>query len=268
MSSSDRDQQRLKQILRDAGAELQKYQGSSGLDIQHKADDSLVTSADLASENVILTNIRRFFPDDLILSEESGWTGDAFADGRHVWIIDPLDGTTNFANGYPFYCVSIARAIIQSGMMNVELGGVYDPVRERLYLAARGQGATCNGEKLAVRPDRPPEEAFLVTGFAYHRDEELSQDVERFLKVAERSQSIRRDGAAALDLAMVAEGIYDGYWETGINAWDVAAGSLLVEEAGGIVSNLGSEGRVFNLQQSSIVCGSPGMTHYLHSCLS
>jgi len=267
MNIPAQDREPLELILREAGSELNKFSQSSSFRIRTKTDESLVTDADLASEKSIIDNITRLFPDDLILSEEAGWSNLTREEGQYIWVIDPLDGTTNFANSYPFYCVSIARACFKGGRMSVELGGIYDPVRDRLYMAAQGKGSYCNNQPISVRATKELNNAFLVTGFAYHKGEKLAREVERFLKVAEVSSSIRRDGAAALDLAFVAEGIYDGYWESGLKVWDVAAGALLVEEAGGVVHNLGSIGR-FDPEVDSIVSGSPQIVEFLESVLT
>lgn len=256
----------LEEMLRRAGDELRKYSRSSSLQVRHKEDDSLVTEADLASEKSILNYISQHFPADLILSEEAGWSRMAREEGSYVWIIDPLDGTTNFANGYPFYCISIARARFEGGRMRVVLGGIYDPERDRLYMAAEGEGAYLNGQAIRVRGQRPPQEGFLVTGFAYHKGETLAREVQRFLEIADCCQSIRRDGAAALDMALVAEGVYDGYWETGLKPWDLAAGALLVREAGGVASNIASPD--FDPEIESIVCGSSSMVTFLREHLS
>ncbi|MFW7378168.1 MAG: inositol monophosphatase family protein [Oligoflexus sp.] len=262
MNIPSQDYAPLEKILREAGAALNQYSQAANFRIHTKVDDSLVTDADLASEKSILDNLARLFPGDLVLSEEAGWSAMQRVEGQYVWVIDPLDGTTNFANSYPFYCISIARARFVDGKMDVELGGVYDPVRDRLYMAAKGKGAYCNGQAINVRLNKDLQNAFLVTGFSYHKGEVLAREVKRFLKVAEVSSSIRRDGAAALDLALVAEGIYDGYWETGLKPWDVAAGALLVEEAGGVVRNLGSVSR-FDPEVDTIVSGSPKIVEFL-----
>ncbi len=268
MSSYTTDMEFLHQLGRKAGAELMKYFGKSH-NQRYKVDRSLVTDADLASEKLILEAIKLSFPDDIILSEEAGLNSSKVSHGESIWIIDPLDGTTNFANSYPFFCVSIARGIVNSdGLVDVQIGGVYDPVRDRSYIAKKGHGCFLNGNRIRVCAERPPEDAFLVTGFAYHKGENLKHDIEFFLKVAQTCQSIRRDGAAALDLALVAEGVYDGYWESGLRAWDVAAGSLLVAEAGGVVQNFYKKASDFyDVDKGDILCGTAPVVKFVSSLI-
>lgn len=246
----------LQQLSANAGNELMSRFGKQ-VKVRHKADNSLVTDADLASERLILDTLKKERPDDLILSEEAGLSSDIRTPGRSIWIIDPLDGTTNFANNYPFFCVSIARAVFDTqGKVIVQSGVVHDPVRNRTYVAEKGKGAWMNGKRISVCPDRGLQDAFLVTGFAYHQGNNLRKDIEFFMAVAQTCQSIRRDGAAALDLALVAEGVYDGYWETGLRPWDLAAGVLLVAEAGGILKNFEADDTLpYDLEFGSVICG-------------
>lgn len=240
-----------------AGAELARRQGQR-LKVQVKRDTSLVTEADLASEKVIIERISRFFPDDLILSEEAGLSSKDRKPGSRIWVIDPLDGTTNYANSYPFYCISVARGVFRAdGRIESEAGAVFDAARGRLYHAAKGQGATVDGRPLRVAPARDLAQCFLCTGFYYMKDRDLAREIERFAAVAQACQSIRRDGAAALDLALVAEGIFDAFWETGLAPWDVAAGNLLVSEAGGKVRNYGEKVPGFyDLEEPTVIAGS------------
>ncbi len=245
------------ETLSKAGAELARRQGQK-LKVEIKRDTSLVTEADLASEKVILDRLRRFYPDDLVLSEEAGLSSTDRRPGSHIWIIDPLDGTTNFANSYPFYCISIARGVFRpDGRIESQVGAVFDAARGRLYHAARGQGATVDGRAMRVAPARDFSQCFLCTGFYYMKDKDLAREIERFASVAQMCQSIRRDGAAALDLALVAEGIFDAFWETGLAPWDVAAGNLLVSEAGGKVRNYVEKNPGFyDLEDQTVVAGS------------
>ncbi len=258
----------LHQISRQAGAELMRH-FAKGVQIRHKADRSLVTDADLASEKIIIDAIKLKFPADTIYSEEAGLSSSERLPGTSIWIIDPLDGTTNFSNRYPFFCVSIARAeFTPKGALKVMSGVVHDPTREKTYVSARGQGAWVNQKPLRVVPARPPEDAFLVTGFAYNRGDKLKKDIEFFMSVANTCQSIRRDGAAALDLALVAEGIYDGYWESGIKPWDLAAGVLLVEEAGGLLRNYpASNSSEFSIELGNVICGTAPIVRFLEGLL-
>ncbi len=227
----------LSETLELAGAELLKRFGQSN-NVQMKKDTSLVTDADFAAEKIILEHIGKYFPNDSIISEEAGYLKVSRTPGQKVWIVDPLDGTTNFANGYPFFSTSIGYGEFQAdGKIVINAGGIGDPTRQKKYLAIRGQGAHCNGKVMRVQAERPFERCFLVTGFYYTLGNELDREIERFRKVAQKCQSIRRDGSAALDLALVAEGVFDCFWERGLGLWDVAAGSLLVEESLGIVSN-------------------------------
>lgn len=231
----------ISETLELAGAELIKRFGSPN-NVRQKKDTSLVTDADLASEKIILERIAQYFPGDAIISEESGHLKVSRTAGQKVWIVDPLDGTTNFANGYPFFSVSIGYGEFQpDGFLKVLAGGVGDPVRAKKYLATLGGGAECNGRPLQVQKPRPIAQCFLVTGFYYTVGKDLDREVERFRRVAQTCQSIRRDGSAALDLALVSEGIFDAFWERGLAVWDVAAGSLLVSEAGGQVANYPAE---------------------------
>lgn len=230
----------------------------SGLEVRSKSDASLVTEADLASERVALGRIKDHFPDDAILSEETHTSAKSRPEGQHVWIVDPLDGTTNFANGYPYFCVSIARGVFRSdGSIRVVAGGIIDPVRGRSWLAELGKGAWSNGAQLNVHPDRPLAKAFLVTGFYFTAPGKLLPEVERFARVAQNCPAIRRDGAAALDMALVAEGIFDAFWENGLQVWDIAAGSLLVTEAGGVVQNYPGVSTAHDLEKTGIVAGNP-----------
>lgn len=256
----------LESLLKEAGGEVMRFFRGSDLSVSQKQDASLVTEADLASESLIISKIKSQYPSDKIYSEEAGLSSEDRTAGTYIWIIDPLDGTTNFANNYPFFCISIARGqFLENGNIRVVLGGIYDPCRDECYLAAAGEGATCNGTPMKVQNDRAPEQTFLVTGFSYNKGEELKRDVDRYLRIAETCLSIRRDGAAALDLAYVARGIYDGYWDNGLRPWDIAAGSLLVLEAGGHVFNPSASDNVFHTESEDILCGSRSATEYLLS---
>ena len=196
--------------------------------ISKKGQIDLVTEMDLKAETLIVDQIRRRFPDHEILAEEQGYQA---GNGPYKWIIDPLDGTTNYAHGYRFFSVSIAVEYERE----LVLGVVYDPVTEELFSAARGQGATLNNQPIHVSDEDQLIDSLLVTGFSYDR-EEIKKNLEFFNRMILHSRSIRRDGSAALDLCYVACGRFEGFWELSLNPWDVAAGRLIVEEAGGSVT--------------------------------
>jgi myo-inositol-1(or 4)-monophosphatase len=220
------------QTARDAGRILAERLGRS-LQISRKSEIDLVTESDLASEKLIIERIKSHYPRHRILAEESG---EAIVAGptqsEWKWIIDPLDGTTNYSHGYPCFCVSIG--VERAGRM--ELGVVYDPMREEVFAAERGQGATLNERRIRVSAVEDLNQAMLCTGFPYDV-RERPHFAQHFSNFTMEAQAVRRDGSAAIDLAYVACGRFDGFWEDGLNAWDVAAGTLLIEEAGGRVSD-------------------------------
>jgi len=216
---------------RDAGSLLMQRLGVAK--VTNKGDIDLVTEADLASENLIIERIRSYYPQHGILAEESGEA--ETSGGRNSewkWIIDPLDGTTNYAHSYPCFCVSIA--LEHAGVL--EVGVVYDPVRDEMFAAERGNGATLNDRKITVSSIEELKDAMVCTGFPYNVRErpDFTRDFANFTMAA---QAVRRDGSAALDLAYVACGRFDGFWEDGLSPWDIAAGKILIEEARGRVSN-------------------------------
>ena len=216
------------QTAREAGRILIERQGRS-LQVSNKGDIDLVTEADLAAEKLIIERINSYYPRHAILAEESGASTKP---AEWKWIIDPLDGTTNYAHGYPCFCVSIAAECAG----RIEIGVVYNPVSDELFAAERGQGATLNDRTIRVSEIEELNRAMLVTGFPY--DVRERPDFARHFKsFTMHAQAVRRDGSAALDLAFVACGRFDGFWEDGLNPWDIAAGVLLIEEAGGQVTN-------------------------------
>ena len=197
--------------------------------IENKGELDLVTEVDRACEAAILARLRRSFPTHDIVAEESA----PFLSGsEYVWYVDPLDGTTNFAHKYPFFCTSIA--LTKAG--NSIASAVYDPVKDELFTAARGRGATCNGFPLKVSTSKDLLRSIFLTGFPYDLRDDVSHTLRLFEGFLHHARALRRDGAAALDLAYVAAGRIDGYFEERLKPWDVLAGSLLVEEAGGAVS--------------------------------
>lgn len=220
--------------------------------ITKKGDINLVTEADLASEKAIVERIRSHYPRHSILAEESG-EASASAGAEWKWIIDPLDGTTNYAHGYPCFCVTIA--VEYKG--EVVIGVTYDPTRDELFAAEKGRGATLNGKPIRVSATENLGDALLVTGFPYDikQREDFARHLTEFLLT---SRGVRRDGSAAIDLAYVACGRFDGFWEEGLNPWDVAAGTLMIREAGGMVSNY--RGSAFDIYTPPI-CTSNGLIH-------
>jgi myo-inositol-1(or 4)-monophosphatase len=214
--------------VREAGAVLRDYY-RSGVTVKYKGEIDLITEADRASEELILNRIRSVYPDCAILAEESGASANQSAT---LWIADPLDGTTNFAHGLPIFSVTMALVVNDV----IEVGATYDPICEELYTARRGQGAYLNGERLHVSAAPSLDKALLVTGFPYDRRTNPNNNLKQFADFSLRAQGVLRLGSAALDLAAVAAGRLDGYWEYKINPWDIAAGVLLVQEAGGQVT--------------------------------
>ncbi len=211
-----------------AGA-IQRAKYGAKLEIWHKGEIDLVTDVDRASEDAILATIRARFPDHDFVTEETfiERTG-----SRFVWFIDPLDGTTNFAHGYPFFCTSIALAVDGE----LVAGAVYDPIKDELFTAERGGGAHLNGRRLRVSASSELLSALLTTGFPYDFRIDVSSSLRLFNRFMSRARAIRRDGAAALDLSYLAAGRIDGFWEERLKPWDVLAGALLVQEAGGRIT--------------------------------
>ena len=219
--------------------------------VQYKGEINLVTEADRLSEALIVERIRRAFPDHDILAEESPETANG---SGFRWIIDPLDGTTNYAHGYPVFCVSIALEV--EGM--IRLGAVYNPMLDELFIAEKGEGAFLNGRRLAVSRTAKLSRGLLATGFPYDLRENRNNNINYFGAMALNAQAIRRAGSAALDLAYVAAGRFDGFWELKLMPWDTAAGWLLVAEAGGIVTDL--RGDPYHLHSPHILA-SNGLIH-------
>src|SRR5262245_21959069 len=204
------------------------------------APTNLVTEMDARAEALILGRLRAAFPDDAILAEE---TGSAMGRSGRRWIVDPLDGTTNYAHGLPLFAVSIALEVAG----RVELGVVHDPVHDELFVAERGAGAVVNDKKLEVSRAATLDEALLATGFPYNIRETDDNNLREYAAFSVRAQGARRLGSAVLYLAWVAAGRLDGYWELRLGPWDAAAGSLLVEEAGGRVTDI--DGAPLNIDE-------------------
>lgn len=235
-------------FAREAGAVVREGYGRIHAP-EKKGVIDLVTEFDKRSEALLLARIAERFPGHGVLGEETGVHAADHSDVR--WILDPLDGTTNFAHNYPFFCVSVGAEV--AGIMTA--GAVYDPVRDEMFDAALGHGARRNGETIRVSPCERIEEALLVTGFPYDVREHPERHVPLFQDMLVRAQGIRRDGSAALNLCYLAMGRFDGFWEGSLSAWDVAAGSLIVREAGGALSDY--RGGTFRLDGRQICAANP-----------
>jgi myo-inositol-1(or 4)-monophosphatase len=218
--------------------------------ISQKQVNDFVTEIDHASEAIIIETLLESFPGHGILAEESGSEyGQKNAD--HVWIIDPLDGTTNFIHGFPVYCVSIALAV----KGKVEQAIIFDPSRNDLFTATRGRGAYHNDRRMRVSKRTQMKECLIATGFPFRPGDDFNAYLRMMADVMQRTAALRRPGAAALDLAYVAAGFSDGFFETGLSIWDVAAGSLLVTEAGGLIGNFTGDSDF--MEQRECLAGNP-----------
>ena len=219
------------ETARDAGQILLEKFGRR-IEISRKGETNLVTEADLASEALIVDRISSKYPKHSIFAEESGHSASIDGHSSWKWIIDPLDGTTNFAHGYPCFAVTIA--LEHEG--EIVVGVTFDPTRNEMFAAERGRGASLNSKPISVSQTSILKESLLVTGFPYEltKRDEVARHLTSFLLGA---RGVRRDGSAAIDLAYVACGRFDGFWEDGLNPWDVAAGILMIEEAGGMLSD-------------------------------
>ncbi|HXC57776.1 MAG TPA: inositol monophosphatase family protein [Steroidobacteraceae bacterium] len=229
-----------------------------GMETASKGLNDYVTSVDHAAEAAIIETLREYYPHHAFLAEESGASGE----GDIVWIIDPLDGTTNFMHGFPTFAVSIACQM--HGRM--EHAVVYDPMRQEIFTATRGAGAYVENKRLRVSRQRTLEGALIGTGFPYRDNLQLLDPYMAMMKaVIQRASGLRRPGAAALDLAYVAAGRTDGFWEIGLKPWDTAAGTLLIREAGGLVATL--DGGEYK-QNGNIVAGTPRVFNELLETLA
>ena len=219
-------------------------------DISYKGDVDLVTQADKRSERLIVERLTKYFPSHAVAAEE-GTGHEGASDFR--WHVDPLDGTTNFAHGYPCFCVSIALAERDT----ILAGVIFNPYHDELFSAARGEGASLNGKKIHVSTVPTLSTSLLCTGFPVHK-RLATPNIHYYWDFTLRSHGVRRDGSAALDLASVAAGRFDGFWEFGLKKWDTAAGVLLVEEAGGKVSDFG--GQAYQLG-GPVILATNGLIH-------
>ena len=240
----------VENLARQAGAILR-----AGYDTEHqvgyKGVIDLVTEVDHQSEEFLLGEVRRDFPDHHIFSEESGIIK---GNAEHVWYIDPIDGTVNYAHHIPIFCVSIAYAL--RGVLS--LAAVYDPMRDEMFLAERGMGAHLNGRLLRVSSATELQRSLLVTGFPYNAWDTPQDNFANFVRFGKLTQGVRRLGSAALDLCYVAAGRFDGFWEMALNPWDVAAGGLICEEADARVTNVNGEPDYISAPQS-VLASAPGI---------
>ena len=230
---------------RSAGDHILRYLDRlDTLTVTEKSRNDFVSQVDQECERIIVDTIRRAYPDHAVLAEESGASGES----EYVWIIDPLDGTTNFLHGFSHFAVSIALEV----KGRLEEGIIFDPVRQEIFAATRGSGARVNDRRIRVTNRTSMKGALLGTGFPFHQTSNKEQYLRGLAAMMEDTAGIRRAGAAALDLAYVAAARLDGFWEYGLSKWDLAAGVLLVREAGGIVSDL--QGGESYMTSGDIVC--------------
>jgi myo-inositol-1(or 4)-monophosphatase len=221
------------------------------LPVTRKRHNDFVTEVDKSAEEAIIDILHRAYPDHAILAEESGATAGTAGESEYTWIIDPLDGTTNFIHGFPQYAVSIG--LRHKGVLTQ--GVVYDPTKNELFTATRGRGAYLNERRIRVSKRTQLNETLIGTGFPFRDFTDLDEYLSMFRELTARTAGIRRAGAAALDIAYVAAGRLDGFWEIGLSPWDMAAGALLVQEAGGLVGDF--HGDAGYLDSGRMVCGNP-----------
>lgn len=221
--------------------------------VQQKSINDYVSEVDVQAEREIIKQLRRAYPDHSILGEESGLIAGSGEGADYQWIIDPLDGTTNYINGIPHYAISIA--CLYRGKL--EHAVIYDPVRLEEFTASRGRGAQCNGRRIRVSDRKTLEGTLLATGIPFHKrhEEHLDAYMETLKTFSRQCAGIRRAGAASLDLAYLAAGRVDGFWEIGLQKWDIAAGALLITEAGGLIGDF--KGQFNYLENGNVVAGNP-----------
>uniref|UniRef100_A0A7V3E7W6 Inositol-1-monophosphatase n=1 Tax=Ignavibacterium album TaxID=591197 RepID=A0A7V3E7W6_9BACT len=229
------------QIAKEAGEIIRNaYRTKFSIEIKENNVKNLVTEVDKKSEQTIIEFIRKNFPSHNILAEEGG---EKKSSSDYIWVIDPLDGTTNFAHGLPIFSVSIGVQYKEETIAGV----VYDVMRDVVYSAEKGSGAFENGKKISVSSNEKIEESLLVTGFPYNVSENPEKAFERFIVMLKTARAVRRLGSAAIDFCYVANGVFDGFWEVHLNPWDICAGKLIVEEAGGKVTDFnGNPISIFN----------------------
>lgn len=227
---------------------LRSFDRLDELTVQAKGPKDFVSEVDQKAETIIIETLQDAFPSHGFLAEESG---DNHSDAEIVWIIDPLDGTNNYLHGLPHFSISIAQQVND----RVELGMIYDPLRDELFTTERGKGAYLNNKRIRVAPNRQLKHALLATGFPFKNPEFIDAYFEKCKAILKQCKDIRRGGCASLDLAYVACGRFDGYWEYSLKPWDIAAGMLMVREAGGLVSDC-SGGEEY-LMSGDVLAASP-----------
>lgn len=244
----------LERLAREAGAILRAGYNTEH-QVNYKGVIDLVTEVDHQSEAFLLGEVRRQFPNHHILAEESGIIRGS---DEHIWYIDPLDGTVNYAHHIPIFAVSIAYAF----QGELTLGAVYDPMRDEMFTAEREKGAFINGKPLHVSSVNELQKSLLVTGFPYDAWNTEQDNFANFVHLGKLTQGVRRLGSAALDLCYVAAGRFDGFWEMSLNPWDVAAGGLICEEAGAYVTNVKGDADYISAPQS-VVASAPGIHRWI-----
>ena len=244
----------IENLARQAGAILRAGYNKEH-QVGYKGVIDLVTEIDHQSEKFLLGELQKDFPDHHIFSEESGVIQ---GNSDHIWYIDPLDGTVNYAHHIPIFCVSIAYA----SNSDLTLGAVYDPMRDEMFLAQRGQGTQLNGKSLHVSSVTELQRSLLVTGFPYNAWDTPQDNFGNFVRFGKLTQGVRRLGSAALDLCYVAAGRFDGFWEMSLHPWDVAAGGLICEEAGARVTDIHG-GPDYISSPQSVLASTPGIYHLM-----
>ncbi|HMQ09931.1 MAG TPA: inositol monophosphatase family protein [Oligoflexia bacterium] len=239
-----------------------RYFDHQDLNIRHKGDIDLVTQADLDSQQAIIETLRQVFPKHQFLAEEDGMDKNQYQN-QPTWIIDPLDGTTNFSKKFPYFAISMAFYDENA----IQFALIVNPIMDHWYTAHKGQGAYKNKQRIHVSKTKNLDQAFLVTGFPYDRRTSKNNNLETFKHLELNSLCVRRTGAAALDLAYVAEGVFDGFWELKLKPWDIAAGMLLVKEAGGIATDYSGQA-INDLWKQEIIASNPDLYPFLAQAIN
>lgn len=237
---------------------LRYYDQLDTLEVSEKSRNDFVTQVDKVAEEIIVEVIRASYPNHSIIGEE----GTQISNGEFVWVVDPLDGTNNFIHGFPHFCISLA---VKKGA-EIIIGVIYDPIRQELFTAAKGEGAQLNNRRIRVSGTAKMQQALIGTGFPFRDQVHYKDYLKGFEAILPESSDVRRAGSAALDLAYVAAGRLDGFWEYGLQQWDIAAGALMIKEAGGMASDF--KGTHQFLESGNIVAGNPSihkaLLGYLH----